>query len=576
MKNCSSLANIILILLIPVLGTAQGIIIPSGAYIVSGGGNIVLTDNWVNNGSFVSDSGMVVFAGTTQSISGSAHTVFNNVTINSGSTTSVDSPGQSIKSILLNNGTLNANGNLTLLSTATRTALVDGSGTGDIFGDVTMQRYLDTGYGYKMISSPFQSATVGQLSSYIDLAASFPRFYGYTEDTNTTGWYVDTTAADTLRPMLGYAGNFGASFSSDTFSLHGVVNNGALSSTLYNHSNVYTQGYALVGNPYPSPIDWGASGGWTRTNIDNAIYYFNTSDTGQYYGTYSSYIGGVSSDGRTNGIVPAMQGFFVHVTDGPYFVTGTLDINNGARVNNLHPGYHKTAGAETPLIRLRAGFEDNLKAADPVVIYLNERNSRGFDKEIDALKMLNTEKSVPSLYALASDAFRLSIEALNCAGDSVSVVPLGLRTDKGGWVIFDGSDLEHLPGGMHVYLSDVQAHACQDLQANPRYRIRLDTGKYEQRFFLSFVPYGINKAMLSGEVFNAWSAGGAVFLDLYALSGGRGDAMITNMSGQVAAREKIDGYGHHIIPGPFVLGVYIISFVSNGEVHSKKIFIGAN
>ena len=53
----------------------------------------------------------------------------------------------------------------------------------------------------------------------------------------------------------------------------------------------------LVGNPYPSAIDWDASSGWTKTNIDNAIYFFKASGTDQYGGTYSSYVNGVSSDG---------------------------------------------------------------------------------------------------------------------------------------------------------------------------------------------------------------------------------------------------------------------------------------
>ena len=49
----------------------------------------------------------------------------------------------------------------------------------------------------------------------------------------------------------------------------------------------YTKGFNLVGNPYPSAIDWDAASGWTKTNIDNAVYYFKASATDQYGGTYS-------------------------------------------------------------------------------------------------------------------------------------------------------------------------------------------------------------------------------------------------------------------------------------------------
>jgi hypothetical protein len=77
--------------------------------------------------------------------------------------------------------------------------------------------------------------------------------------------------------MEGYAVNFGSSSSPITFDVTGVVNNGTLSTTIFNHDNLYTRGFSLVGNPYPSPVDWDSPSGWTRINIDNALYYFEAS-----------------------------------------------------------------------------------------------------------------------------------------------------------------------------------------------------------------------------------------------------------------------------------------------------------
>jgi hypothetical protein len=218
MKKKFYIAAIFFLMLLANVGSnAQGLIIPSGGYVISGNGNIVLRSNWLNNGTFTPNNGTVMFAGATQSISGNTHTNFNNLTIESGSTTTIDSPGQTLKSILLSNGTLNANGNLTLLSTSSQTALIDGSGSGSVLGNVTMQRHLDTSYGYKIISSPFEAATISQLSGYINLTDTFPEFYKYLENVNHTGWEKDTTVTDTLAPFSGYGGNFGNSFSSSTF-----------------------------------------------------------------------------------------------------------------------------------------------------------------------------------------------------------------------------------------------------------------------------------------------------------------------------------------------------------------------
>jgi hypothetical protein len=115
-----------------------------------------------------------------------------------------------------------------------------------------------------------------------------------------------------------------------------------------------------VGNPYPSPIDWNAVGGWTKTNVDNAIYFFSNGTVSQYTGTYSSYVNGVSSNGVAGNIIAAMQGFFIHVSNGTFPVSGLLAVNNTAR--NLNPTTvffdYTVPQAPSPFIRLSAGFYD--------------------------------------------------------------------------------------------------------------------------------------------------------------------------------------------------------------------------
>src|SRR4051812_34603554 len=119
-----STSHILFLFLLPAFLQGQGLIIPSNAYVIAGNGNIVLRNNWTNNGSFTHNSGTVIFNGTTQTLNGTSPTSFNNITIATGSTTTISSAGHSLKAILLSNGTLNAGGNLTLLSTAVQTALI--------------------------------------------------------------------------------------------------------------------------------------------------------------------------------------------------------------------------------------------------------------------------------------------------------------------------------------------------------------------------------------------------------------------------------------------------------------------
>ena len=435
-----------------------------------------------------------------------------------------------------------------------------------------MQRYLSSSYGYKYFSSPFTSETISGFSSYVNLSDTFPAFYQYEENLTSTGWVIDTAADTELYPMHGYAANFGSSTSAETVSLTGVVNNGTMSFTLYNHNNTYTLGYNLVGNPYPSPINWEASTGWTKTNIDDAIYYFNAGGTDIYSGTYSSYVGGVSSDGVASKIIPAMQAFFIHVSNGAYPVTGTLAMTNSVRVDSLSPVFHRASGTTgTPLLRLTAGFANSV--TDAAVLYFNDSATGNFDNSIDALKFLNTDANVPNLYSLSQDAqTQFSIQALQQPADtSTTVVPLGLVTAKDGTIAFNAHDIESMPSGLHIYFYDAKTGFVNDLNSTPTYSQFLASGNYENRFFILFsYKSRADIPVIVGQL-NAYTSGDDLFVYL---NYGTGAIVLTDMLGQVITKQDVSGNGYHQINCPVAAGVYIATLYSNMGRQSKEIILG--
>ena len=97
-----------------------------------------------------------------------------------------------------------------------------------------------------------------------------------------------------------------------------------------------------------------------------------------------------------------MQGFFVHVSDGVFPVTGTLALNNSVRITNLNHPFAKSASYPVPMLRLRAGFDGDPASTDPAIIYFDENSTDGFDSQLDALKLLNTDFSVANLYTISS------------------------------------------------------------------------------------------------------------------------------------------------------------------------------
>lgn len=556
----------------PVLGMAQGLIIPSGTYVRANNANIDLGKNCTNNGTFVVTGGTVVFSGSTQTIDGSTPVEFNNVTVTSSSYTTFNST-QHVNGVLLCDGLVDGNDNLNLISTSTTTALISGAGTGDVIGNVHMQRYIDSTYGYKYFSSPFQGLTVNDFAIYVDLNDTFPNFYSYTENDDGYGWNIYTNTSGALDPLYGYAANLGTSLSTRIMDFVGVVNNYALSVDLYNNNRTYTQGFNLVGNPYPSPIDWNASSGWTRTNIDDAVYFFDNGRTSPYAGTYSSYINGVSSNGIASNIIPSMQGFFVHVSDGAYPVSATFGVDNAVRTNDLSPYFHKPARVSHPVIRLSAGFSN---VSDPAVVYFDNNATMAFDKHEDAIKMMNTNPALPNLYVIASDTAKLSIHAMPEPGDSINVVPLGIKTKTKGTIKIKANDITDLPFGLHVYLADARTKVYQDLAANPQYSVYLEEGEYNNRFSLVFSKKDILKDPITIDGFNAYSSDGKIFAGLNLATGDKCEMTLINVEGQVMGKWQLSGYGYHEVPAPVITGIYIVSLQSANGMFSKKLFIGNN
>jgi hypothetical protein len=552
----------------------QGIIIESGARVIQNGGNMVISKNWINNGTFNETEGIVVFAGTTQSLGGSSQTTFRNIAVSSGSTTSIITSGQKLTGVLLVDGTLNADGNLTLRSTASGTALIKGTGTGQVFGNVTMERYLPSGFGYKYFSSPFQAATVNEFGDDINLTASFTSFYRYDEARTSSGWVNYKTPANVLSPMAGYAVNFGALNAPNTADVTGVVNNGSHSLTLYNHNNTWTKGFSLVGNPYPSPINWNAASGWTKTNIDDAIYYFKASTTDQYGGTYSTLISGLSSDGLASNIIPSMQGFFVHVTDGSFPVTGVLQMDNDTRVTDDVQPFIK-GEKTTSLLRLTASFTNNPGSPDYSVIYFDPKATDTFDGQLDALKLLNTDPGVPNVYVETPDQTKISIKALPYVIDSIYVIPLGLKINKPGEVLFKLQDIQGDFMALKISLTDIITGTEQDLLNNQEYKISLSEGEYNNRFFLNLsnTVTDIPDNTPLSELYSIYYSQGVLKANIANLERGKGSLMIYNLLGQTLITDKIYAEGYHEIHKHLNDGIYLTVYTTGNTRITRKILI---
>jgi hypothetical protein len=553
--------------------SGQGIKITYGGHLVVRSANIQISGNLVNDGTFSDTSGTLILSGTTQDLGGNSTSLMNNLVISSGSYTTTSGANRELAGVLTCDGTLVSNGNLTFLSDSHRTALINGAGYGEVMGMVTMQRRLNSGLGYRYFSSPFLLATISEFADEVLPQSGLPSFYRYFENSDTTWWIDYSDGSNILFPATGYAINFGNDPAPKTVSISGIVTNGYVETTLFNHDRIHTKGFNLVGNPYPSPIDWDAPWGWTRSNIDNAVYYFNPGNDNEYTGSYSAYINGISSDGIAGNIIPAMQGFFVHVTDGSYPQAGTLGFSNGVRVNTPDPAFHKPQNNDDFLIRISAGFEDDATNQDPAVLLFNDYASADFNPSQDAIKLMNTNPLVPSFYIRQGEQKNYAIKAMPEPTDTMTIVPLGLTLKQSGNVVFTVKTIEHPELFPHVYFSDNRNSAVVALNENTTYQVFLDEGDYSGRFSIIFSDKELETSNGSGSGLMAFYHDGKITVYLDLPVGETGEILLSDITGRVILRESASGIGYQSYDVNATNGIYIVSLRTGNRFASRKLII---
>ncbi|MBP7496481.1 MAG: hypothetical protein KA792_02295 [Bacteroidales bacterium] len=390
-------------------------------------------------------------------------------------------------------GNFTTNANLKLISTSGKTAIIE-AGAANISGDVTIQRYIGGTDGYHYISSPFTNTTAGNLAAFgtgapvwdqdFSTYSSGPisNIWAYVENNTSqnlkpsgtwqNGWVSPASSGSILNPMTGYALMTSAG---NTIELTGTVNSGSISMnpTYTASANPGDDGWNLVGNPYPSPIDWNAVG-WTKTNINNAIYMYKASSVNS--GSYSSYVGGVSSDGIISNIIPAMQAFWIRTT-----ANGVLGLNNTERTNHTTPTFFKKSTNEKQLIRLAAFATKHSDKKDYTVLYTDNAATSAFDSDYDAYKILNQDEDMPNLASLSSDGNKLSINGLN---EFASLIPLYFSAEKADKYNITIINTDNLPCDIEIYLEDIQLNTLHNLSKNGVYSFDYNPADKAQRFYL--------------------------------------------------------------------------------------------
>ncbi len=487
---------------------------PSGIYATGNTGPIRVT----GTRSFSTD-GLYTYNGTISQSSGSGLPgTVRELTLNNPAGLVLTNTGVDITRVLrLTSGNFNTNVlPVRLLSNVNGTALVDNTGGVITGGPVQVERYvnntLNLGLGYRHFSAPVQGADVNQLatsgSSIVtnpayNLATAavkptitpYPTVFSYDQNQvplgNTAadfdqGWQSPASNAATLNTMRGYTTQVSGG---QTATFSGPPNNGAQAVTGLGRSGGAQSGWHLLGNPYPSPIDWSTmTTGFASTdnllNVSGAVYVFQT--TGRYAGTYRSYQNGM---GGGNPIIASGQGFFVRKTGlGSNGIVRLFNSNRITTWSATNSTLYRTAN--DPRTHLVLALASPGAPADQATVYFENGATPGPDARFDATKLRNP--GAANIFSLAG-ADELDINGLPLLTNAQVVVPLGYAVVAPGPCIFSVAALANLPATTGVWLRDAQTGTLTDLRRQPAYAFVATAGSLSSssRFALVFGPAGV-------------------------------------------------------------------------------------
>lgn len=415
----------------------------------------------------------------------------------------------------------------------------------DAGGTATVERYIsgwtDNAHGWHLLSSPVASQAISP--AFTDPSVLNYDFYQWDEVTNT--WLNEKIPANNITTFAPGTGYLVAYASTGTKQFNGELNTADVTASNLTISTGDNYGWNLLGNPFPSAIRWNDGMDWIvpATFAQNAKVWNEPT---------AAYV-----DIAPSGIIPAMNGFMVHVESGS---PASLTIPVAAR-NHDPQAWYKDSGEKLVLV----AYDREGNTAQQCVIGANEQATAGYDPVFDSRFLAGY---APMFYAVSGSDY-LSTSTLP-ALNTESVIELGfVKNDASQFSI--GLDPEHVLPGLSVYLTDRKTGAVTELKDNAEYSFSSAVGDDPNRFFLHFAALGVNDPLVSGS-FRVYSSAGNIFV-LSSLPE-TSDVIVSNLLGQVVMSGKAAGNSLTTLSASALPdGVYVVSLKGGREAVSQKVMV---
>lgn len=435
------------------------------------------------------------------------------------------------------------------------------SGTITGAGTCKMEQYLEgfgdattpTGRGW-YISSPVSNAPRSMFTDNVN-------GHGCWEWDEVNQGYLNP--AGNLAPKKGYVFRdgvtqtktfSGSSFNTGNQDMTGLTYTGALDK----------RGYNLIGNPYPSYLDFHAL---TKTNVMTTMWFCETAaktTPTMRFATYNTE--GPDSTFDATRSIPPMQSVWVKVMSN---AGGSLGVPNTARVHN-RSGFLRssTIASQRTLLRLRVASGS---IYDEAVISFNADASDDLDK-FDSEKMSNNSASIPEISSIVNGT-ALTINGMS-KDVSTKVLPLKFFTKTAGTFTISAAEMNNFESDARIILTDNQLNIQQNLIESPTYSFSSGATTSNDRFTLTFIntPTIIDNAVTAERFTVLTNANGNIQVQLIDMESQGALICLYNASGQRLLSQRAEGITT-TIGKSLPHGFYVIEVQKDGYKGLKKIVI---
>lgn len=550
--------------------TCKSLTINSGVALTMGSGTTAnINGDITNSGNGFSGVGTFNFAASSI-LSGNTISCAGTVTVASGAT-------------------LTTNSKLTLTSDATNTGRI-GNSSGSLSGSVTIQRYIPGGRrAYRFLSHPFTTAMAltaltddiditgsgGSTNGFTTTGSNNPSAYWYDVSTgngsssNDVGWTAFTSTNGSganswdqyegIRVLVRGAKTEGLTSgsytpSAVTLDMASTVNQGSQAISVTKGSGTT---YALVGNPFPSPI---SMDGASKTAGIGSNFYIWSAQQGTK-GGYTTYTYGSSSFN-----LPMCGSFVTQISS-----NGTITFDEADKTSSTSTMFKTTSFPN----RVTLNIEDSSIFWDRLQLHF-DATALAINENTDALKFPNPEVGFNTYSA---DDSLLAIDNRPYAENET--IQLGFTTPYKKNYKIVAADFD-VPAGTKLYLKDNYTGKNEEISAGYEYWFTVDTNSASQgkgRFELN--TQGKPTTGIAGTTANAMKvklapnpASNDVTIYYEGATGKTLHVTIVNMAGTVVAKAKQATYNAgsmEVSLNDVPAGVYIVNIRDENRVYSEKL-----